>query len=148
MASGPFIDDMTTNEAELAGKLGVPRETLKDLRKDMTPGKHWTKEKGRIVYTPEGIKELEKAMGLREVPEGFYFEEKEYKEVTVKRSGFPNRKVLLCVDAEGEELLVRVRDNSNYRPVLTNGEPMVLKVRRDGDGWVKEGRGPRYVGRW
>ena len=95
VATGPFIDVMTTNEAELAEKLGVPRATLKDLRKDMTPGKHWTKEKSRIVYTPEGIEVLEKAMGLREVPEGFYFEDKEYKEVTVKRSGFLNRKVVL-----------------------------------------------------
>ncbi len=148
MDCGKDIEFMTTNEKELAEKLGVPRSVLREFRREMEEGRDWGKVKGKITYTADGVRIIEEKLGLREIPEGFYFKDKEYKEVTVKRSGFQNKRVLLCVDEEGKTTWVRVRDNSNYCPYLTTGKPMTLTVRRDGDGWIKEGRGPRYVGRW
>lgn len=139
---------MTTNEKDLAEKLGVSRAVLKGFRSEMKEGTDWKKVKGKIQYTEHGIALLEKKLGLREVPEGFYFEDKEYKEVQVSRTWPHNKRILTCVDAMGQEVMVRVRDNSNFRPHLTTGKPMILKVRKDGDGWTLEGRSPRYAGRW
>ena len=139
---------MTTNEKDLAEKLGISRAVLKGFRKEMAEGTDWAKVKGKIQYTEHGIALLEKELGLREVPDGFYFEDKEYKRVQVVRNWPFNKKILPCVDAMGKALMVRVRDNSNFRALLTTGDPMMLKVRKDGDGWTLEGRSPRYAGRW
>jgi len=139
---------MTTNEEELATKLGVPRSVLKGWRRGMVKGSDWMLEKGRVAFTAGGIRKLEEKLGLRQIPEGFYFTDKEYKRVRVKRNWPLNKRIVTCVDDEGAELTVRVRNNENFRPFLTNGEPMELTVRKDGDGWTLEGRGPRYAGRW
>jgi hypothetical protein len=139
---------MTTIEADLSEKLGIPRIQLRKFRRDMDPGRDWGKEHGKIVYTLEGIRKLEELLGLRQTPEGFYFKDKEYKKVQVVRNWPLNKRVLTCRDEEGVELMVSVRDNSNFRPLLTTGDPMMLTVRRNGDGWTLEGRAPRYAGRW
>jgi hypothetical protein len=139
---------MTTIEADLSEKLGIPRIQLRKFRRDMDPGRDWGKEHGKIVYTLEGIRKLEELLGLRETPEGFYFKDKEYKKVQVVRNWPLNKRVLTCRDEEGVELMVSVRDDSNFRPLLTTGDPMMLTVRRNGDGWTLEGRAPRYAGRW
>ena len=132
----------------MATKLGVPRSVLKGWRKAMVKGSDWMLEKGRVVFTAGGIRKLEEKLGLRQVPDGFYFTDKEYKRVQVKRNWPLNKRIVTCVDDDGAELTVRVRNNENFRPFLTTGKPMELTVRKDGDGWTLEGRCPRYVGRW
>ena len=139
---------MTTNEEDLARKLGVPRSVLKGWRKDMVKGSDWMLETGRVVFTAGGIRKLEEKLGLRQIPDGFYFTDKEYKRVRVKRNWPHNKRIVTCIDDGGAELDVRVRNNENFRSFMTNGKPMELTVRKDGDGWTLEGRGPRYVGRW
>jgi len=142
------IEFMTTNEKELAEKLGVPRSVLRGFRKEMKEGSDWGKVKGKIEYTAAGIEVIEEKLGLREIPEGFYFKDKEYRTLHVTRANFINKRIIHCEDDEGESYVVRVRSNENYRPYLTTGKPMMVKARKDEDGWTHEGRGPRYVGRW
>ena len=46
---------MTTNEKDLAEKLGISRAVLKGFRKEMAEGTDWAKVKGKIQYTEHGI---------------------------------------------------------------------------------------------
>ena len=148
MGIGSTDDGMTTLEVQLVERLGVPRRVLKEWRQDMKKGRDWMIERGKVAYTPDGVKKLEELLGLREVPEGFYFQDKEFKKVRVVRNWPHNKRILTCEDEDGVRMDVRVRNNENFRPMLTTGEPMELTVRKDGEGWTLEGRCPRYAGRW
>jgi hypothetical protein len=70
-------------------------------------------------------------------------------EFTVLRANYPNKRVLLAVlQKTGTEYFVRVADNTNFHPVLTNGAPMTFRAKWDGQNWMLVGRCPRGKGRW
>lgn len=61
-----------------------------------------------------------------------------------------NPLIVICRRANGEEVPVRVADNSKYVPRLADGRPMVLQARKShaGNWWLLVGREPRWRGVW
>ena len=56
--------------------------------------------------------------------------------------------VLEGIREDGTKVIVRVRDNTNFRPFHHNGSPMVFPARYDGRTWWINRNCPRQVGRW
>jgi hypothetical protein len=135
-------------ELELAEKLGLNQNRLRKVRKALTvPGVDWYHEGHgrfcRVIWTDSGLSKVQDALGVvisKVVPVG--------EEMIVVRSGYVNKRVILCRRSNGQEVIVQVKDSSNYRSFLTNGKPMQVRARWTGEVWVAEGRPPRQVGRW
>ena len=69
-------------------------------------------------------------------------------EARVIFADFRNRKVIKCQRECGQEINVWVSDSENYHHVMVNGDPMMVRVRFESDGWRATGKAPRYPGRW
>lgn len=63
---------------------------------------------------------------------------------------FPNPYVIQCVRANGELVMVRVGSSRNYVRRLRDGSAMKVRARKPAEGqvWVREGRDPRWPGKW
>lgn len=64
-------------------------------------------------------------------------------EAVVSRWQFKNAQIIEAKTADGQTLMVRVRESKNYRP----GMKIRVDVQRPGHG-IAVGRAPRYPGRW
>lgn len=135
------IEDLA--EPDVAERLGMPLEELRELRKGMKEGAEWKRLGAGVVYLPRGVTALLGLLQLEELPP--------------KKKGGPvclwvrrlvrNPRILLAV-AEPEEvrardgvaeLRVRVRDSRHY------AIGMALEPCRhlEADLYAYEGRAPR-----
>ncbi len=136
-------------ESTLAEKTGISRDILmRHRQKKLEYPSDWEKDGREIVYTPKGVEQMLRILGLeeREVEDPPALE---VEEAFVVRHNFPNYKVLLCERTNGEMVHVRVPHNKNFRTRTANGERMKLPIRLDGNVWTfAGGRTPRFPGKW
>ena len=134
-----------TSEMDLAAALGIPRERLKELRKNtLARGVEWEKDGGQILYTEAGVKKLRKALNL---PADVKTAQDRAGEALVKKAGadtstgviatpgvdgagvakeslqdlridylFPNPTWVMCWSVAGVRVQCRVRNSARLRP--------------------------------
>jgi hypothetical protein len=150
-------------EKKLAQKIGVPREQLAELRKQVVQKKHTWTEGRETVITEQGLaRVLEVLRATSNSPlSATDFTDcllhppinkngatasngVALAELTVVRI-YPNRRLLRARLEDGPEVDVRVPDNKNFVP------KMKLRARPASDRpntWKMEGRCPRSRGRY
>jgi hypothetical protein len=143
-------------ESKVADRLALPRETLTQLRASILKKEegHWQMQGRDVVLSEDGLLALRLHLDL-DGNEDFSDceadpEKKENGAVElIVKKVFPNRLLVEATTPSGEPVLVRVRDNRNFRP------KMKLKARQpnpEGTGtaayYQLEGRCPRYPGRY
>lgn len=124
-------------EKDLAMELGVEREMLKELRKELDG---WEKQGNWVVWSPEGEhavrNEIQKLMCIEELSEPLPVPETQDFVITK----IPlNRKLLIC-----GEVFVKVRDNKNFLKGMT----VHARPPTEGRSWIMVGRCPRWRGRY
>jgi hypothetical protein len=127
-------------EAVVAERLGVSREDLLRMRRKMARGKAWevVPDSG-VVFTDEGIAELERMVGVG-IP-------KKKKEVpgpvaaVAAKTDYPNRQMILAMIG-GELVRCRVRNADMYVPQMAFE---AVKVQEP--DLFEETRSPRFKGR-
>jgi len=132
-------------EVDLAAKVGLPQKKFRDFRKLSLEPSDWFHEGvgrfKRVWWCDSGLQKIEQQLGIqvsRVVPMGETME--------VVKANFFNKRVIQCKRANGEVVIVRVRDSKNFAPRKFNGQPMQIRAKRDGGGWAVEGNGPRRKG--
>jgi hypothetical protein len=137
------------HEDEIVKQTGITRTRLRVARtKHLKRGKHWEKEGRLIMYTKEGEKEILSVLGFPKETKLVEPKPQIEEQMTVGRSDFRNKHVIEGIRKDGSRAIVRVRDNSNFRPRHQNGEPMEFPARWDGRAWWLARNCPRYPGRW
>jgi hypothetical protein len=155
------------SETDAATQLGISREILRNLRKDLPlkQGQDWRYGAGGRVYlTPEGIQTVTGHLGTPEarqqaigdaddsspakdappaLPRSCELQEAEEQDAEV--IAIPKQRKVLVVRSEaGEQIRCMCRSNENF--VIG----MKIRIRRPGPGlmWYLEGRCPRRRGVW
>jgi hypothetical protein len=135
-------------ERELAERLGVPVDRVRELRSDVFA----KKEGRRILISPEGVKSISEALADESAVGSLVLEKKgageelgdegdEYFEVVTKK--IPMNPRLVLGEWLGQPVRVRVPDSKKFVP------GMRMKCRLvEGDVMALVGRGPRFKGKW
>ena len=137
------------HEDEISKQTGVTRTRLREARLNyLERGEHWEKEGRLIMYTEAGEKKILDVLGF---PEDTKLKEPKptvVEEMRVGRYEFKNKHVIEGIRKDGSRVIVRVRDNKNFRPFHHNGKPMEFPARFDGRTWWLDRNCTRFVGRW
>jgi hypothetical protein len=152
---GPAVAGMTVEEARLAGRLGLTRETLRGWRqRSMSEGEHFGVVGREVVYSVSGVQRL---CELAELPvDAFSFvweaEERPEPVLLVVWRVCTNSRIVLAhregtkvgEDGEPVELLrIQVRENRNFLKGMR-----VPAVHESEDVYVLQHACPRWKGRW
>ena len=154
-------------ESELAGRLGVDRAELRELRRGLIAEADWTRQGNAVAYTPAGVEKIAAALagrlgggetpapveaGRGEAPVG-----PGAAAVAELLKTEPKRRLVACVVVRiprvtrhrllvrgpaGEDFTVRVRENVNFIPGMT------VQCLVQGCTGTLAGRLPRRKGRW
>jgi len=137
------------HEEEIAKQTGITRARLRTTRLEkLEKYKHWKKDGRLIMYTEEGEKEILKILGFPKETKLVEPKPQVTETMRVGRADFRNSHVIEGIRENGSKVIVRVRDNKNFKPRHHNGEPMEFPARWDGRAWWLARNCPRYPGRW
>jgi hypothetical protein len=142
--------DVLFDEKKLPDVLGVRRDEIMKVRRELDEGVHWVREKNgrapklwKVQWTEVGMVELRKRFGMEE--EVAKEIEEKVKEVKAGGGGVVKAKYrnprLIGVEVGGKVESVLVRDSRNF--VLG----MEVPLRRDAGRWVAA-KHPRFGGKW
>ena len=159
----PNDNPFPITESELVHRLGIPRSTIRSIRKSGTlvEGLHWALQ-GREIRWTDCIEHLRTLLSL---PPAEKLAPNAIEELTVKSRPawravdgrflhFRNPRVIAATRQNGDEVIVRVPDSSKFTQHLqARGPggalvPMTFKARRGQDGWTLAQPAPRWTGRW
>lgn len=142
--------DVLFDEKRLPDVLGVHRDEIKKVRKELTEGVHWVREKNgrakhlwKVQWTEAGMSELRVRLGMEpevaaEIAEKVSEVKKEW--VGVMKAKYKNPRLIGC-EVQGAIVPVLVRDSRNF--VVG----MQVPLRKDGQRWAAA-KHPRFGGRW
>lgn len=137
------------HEDEIAKQTGITRTRLRNARmRHLERNRHWEKDGRKIMYTKEGEEKILEVLGFPEETKLVEPKPEVVEEMRVGRYDFKNKHVIEGIREDGTKVIVRVRDNTNFRPFHHNGSPMVFPARYDGRTWWINRNCPRQVGRW
>ena len=149
------------NEARVCERIGVDRLTVKKIREtELREGEDFKKTGAGVLLSRDGLDTLLGALRLRgaDVPLDDDFDEEciEWGANGAKNSGarlpqvltvlkaYPlNSKRLLALTRAGEQVLVRVRDNKNFRPSM-----QLTAMPVEPGKYTLVGRCPRRAGKY
>lgn len=154
--------DTLLSEKELAETIGVNRQKIKEIRKEyLTENQDWDLVRGAIRISNSGVKkicEFLKISSKNAAPEegplppapiddkavttALVKYERKKAVVTVNRF-FRNRRIIECLNDQGEPIRVRVKTNHNFRSGM---KAPVYQVSED--LWELARACPRFRGRW
>lgn len=142
------------HEDSVATLLGISRARLRQVRKHLRPGTHWTFDAAtrRLAYTQEGLELLRTLLPARPAKQEPSDADLERARTGAVRTAkmrvcrcYPNPRLMLCAELSAPEhgLLVRVRDNAHFI------QGMVIDCTADALGnWQFTGRLPRRRGKF
>lgn len=146
---------MSTNpfpwaEVGLAKMLGVPRGTLRDLRKILQKGVDFEICGKSVQWSEKAAQEAAGHLGASVgavTPANALLDSPVSKEpapahefMVLKRATNPH--MLQCLDKNSAPAWVRVPHNDNFRP------RMIIRARHNGNVWELVGRCPRFPGKY
>lgn len=152
--------ELWVTEESAAAAWGLQRQTaLKAMRDEiLKEGEDWKREKRIIYISKKGAKKIAEKMGedFEKMWSAAYEKEHVIKEsvaILTKPRGlglghFPNKGLMMGLRSNGEKIKVWCRDSKFFRPTLTNGDPMLIEVKKQGERWEYQGKMPRSLGRW
>jgi hypothetical protein len=136
-------------ERDLAGKLGVTRDVLRDLRKRVLEAEDFAQQGRDVMIHADGVAKITGALaeknGAEKKAVAIEIDDEESFVLLVHKLP-PNRRIVLAKKEEADDeqvMRVRVRDNGHFVP------GMRLRCRHlDGDLYELVGRCPRFKGRY
>ena len=139
-------------EVDLARQTGISQKTLRTIRAKLpSPGRDWYHDGignfCRVKWTDSGLVHLRPYLDELSMAR-LNLTAPEIESMLIVRSGFANPRIIQCRRSCGQIVNVRVKDSQNYTPFDHKGKPMQVRARPTGDGWVVEGRAPRWRGRY
>jgi hypothetical protein len=140
------------DERELATRLGVSREALRDARLEM-PADLTRVEKRAVQWSAEAVSLFLEKVGLADPePKNPPAAEKDGVEVLTVCS-FPRADGyhhgphhIKARRVNGEEVMVRVLDSSKWRRTLRTNEPMTFPAKKSDGHWWLPLKQPRFIG--
>lgn len=137
-------------EDDFAARIGVSRESLREVRAKVLSTDDWHRDGKHIVLRPSGFAKVLAALGMKsldivEASSASVYGPASAPQVEVLRvhSKPMNTRLLMATNANGTVLRVRVRSSEKFMPGM-----QVQAANVQGDLYQHVGRLPRYRGRY